>query len=226
MKIQRPAVLFFDVNETLLDLTPLRAAVEKVLHGSTELVNLWFTTMLQYALVETVSGNFEDFGKIGAVCLQMVAKNNSIAIERREAIDALSTIKQLKPHTEVPAALKELDKTDYRLVALSNSGAATLQSQLEYAGLSQYFDDIISVEEVKLYKPHTQVYTFAAEKMAVKPGQCMLIAAHAWDIAGAARAGWQTAFVARPGQSLYALARKPEIVKDDLEGLAVLLLNA
>jgi len=60
------------------------------------------------------------------------------------------------------------------------------------------------------------VYKWAARKMNVKNVDCMLVAAHGWDVGGAKWAGWQTAFVSRPGQQLFPLAIRPDIVKDDL----------
>src|SRR3990167_4961516 len=83
--ITKPKVIFFDVNETLLDLEPLKASVVKKFGGRKELGTLWFTTMLQYSLVTTVADKYFDFGKIGAATLMMVAKNNGISIDEDEA---------------------------------------------------------------------------------------------------------------------------------------------
>ena len=71
----RPEVIFFDVNETLLDLTPLKESVGETLGGRPELAPLWFTTLLQYSLVSTVAGRYNNFDEIGAACLRMVAKS-------------------------------------------------------------------------------------------------------------------------------------------------------
>lgn len=74
----RPKVLFFDVNETLLDLTAMKESVDKVLGNRPDLLPLWFTTMLQYSLVTTVGRQYNDFGIIGSAALQMVAANHNI----------------------------------------------------------------------------------------------------------------------------------------------------
>lgn len=70
----RPKVNFFDVNETLLDLKPLKVSVGKALGGRVELVPLWFTTLPQYWLVSTTADRYCDLGEIGVACLRMVAK--------------------------------------------------------------------------------------------------------------------------------------------------------
>lgn len=75
LKSIRPKVLFFDVNETLLDLSAVKKEVGNALGGREDLLPLWFTTMLQYSLVVSASGTYEPFGHIGAAALQMVAAN-------------------------------------------------------------------------------------------------------------------------------------------------------
>jgi len=77
---RRPKVLFLDVNETLLDLGPLKKSVGAVLGGKKELLSLWFTTMLQYSLVNTVADRYEHFTVIGSAALQMGASNHGITI--------------------------------------------------------------------------------------------------------------------------------------------------
>jgi 2-haloacid dehalogenase len=73
--MERPKVILFDVNETLLDLRPLKESIGKALGGRPDLAPIWFTTMLQYSMVTTLADRYSDFAEIGAACLQMVARN-------------------------------------------------------------------------------------------------------------------------------------------------------
>lgn len=82
------------------------------------------------------------------------------------------------------------------------------------------FDERLSVEDIGLYKPHEHAYRWAARRIGVPASECMLIAAHGWDIAGALWAGWRGAFLARLGAQLYPLAESPEIVVPSLTGAA------
>ena len=218
---QRPRVLFFDVNETLLDLTTMKASVGNILNGRSELLPLWFTTMLQYSLVSTVAGQYNDFGIIGSAALQMVAANNGITITEKEAQDAiLGPIRSLPAHPEVKAALQQLKDAGYKLVSFTNGSNKGVQTQFENAGLLDYFDERLSIEDIGKFKPHTDSYDWAAGKMGVKPSECLMVAAHGWDIAGALWAGWRGAFVARPGAQRYPLAPPPEIHEIDLKLIA------
>lgn len=221
----RPEILFFDVNETLLDLTPMKKSIGKALNEKEALLPLWFTTMLQYSLVETVGNQYKDFGEIGAAALLMVAANNEIKLSQEEAIEAISPITSLPPHPEVIEALSRLREDGYRLVSLTNSSNAAVEKQLNYAGLLDFFEERLSIEDIGKYKPHTDVYRWAARKLVVLPEKAMLVAAHGWDVAGALWAGWRAAFVSRPGQQQYPLAPHPEIVAPNLKAVSEKLIE-
>lgn len=223
---QKPEVLFFDVNETMLDLSPLKRSVTKVLGGDEGMVSLWFTTMLHYSLVTTVNEHFADFGTIGVATLQMVAGKQGQKLSEKDAQDALKSMRWLPPHADVKEALNLLKEGGYRLFALSNSAREALDDQLTHAGLKPFFEQLLSVEEVALYKPHPKVYRWAAKQAGVHPEDAMLIAAHGWDVAGAGWAGMHTAFLARPGQQLYPLADAPDLQAGSLTEIAQALLKA
>jgi 2-haloacid dehalogenase len=222
----RPKVLFFDVNETLLDLTPMEKTIGKALGGNAELLALWFTTMLQYSLVTSASGHYKPFGHIGAATLQMAAANNNIKISEENAREIVTCAMQnLPPHPEVKKALSKLKKAGYKLVAFTNSSNEGLQNQFKSAELTSYFDARLSVEDSGKFKPFTDTYTWGAHQMDVNLDECMLIAAHGWDVAGALWAGWRAAFVSRPKKQLFPLAPEPEIEEHNLMRVANVLVT-
>lgn len=94
------------------------------------------------------------------------------------------------------------------------------------SGLKKYFDKLLSVEDVGLYKPHSRVYSWATRKMGVEAGESKVVAAHGWDMAGAICAAWQTAFISRPGKQLYPLADKPDLIAPTFTLIAEKLLAA
>ena len=202
----RPKIIFFDVNETLLDLESMRASVGEALDGRQELLPLWFSTMLHYSLVDSATERYHNFGDIGVAALMMVAETNGVELTEREARESIVTpLRSLPPHPDVRAGLEALKKEGYTLVSLTNSSNSGVQTQFENADLTQFFDRRLSIEDIKLYKPHVETYRWAAEQMGVRPEEAMMVAAHGWDIAGAKAAGMQAVFVARPGKAQYAL---------------------
>jgi len=214
-----PRVLLLDVNETLLDIEPLQKAVAGVLLGD-DAAKLWFTTMLQYSLVMTVSDHYASFGDIGAAVLQMLARNRDIVLKVEDAKQVLSVIRRLPPHPDVRPALDRLKTRGIRLATLTNSAQEVGEAQMRHAGLDGFFERMLSVEQPRQFKPHRAVYEWAASKMGVTSGECMLVAAHGWDVAGAQWAGLRTAFIARQGQQMFPLAEAPEIDTADLLGFA------
>lgn len=214
-----PKVLLFDVNQTLLDLTEVEAGVERVL-GEPGAAQLWFATMLQYALVLTVSGQYRPFPEIGAAALQMLAGNRNISLSETDARATLAPMTRAPAHADVPAALARLREAGFRLAALTNSSCAGVKAQLENAGIAGLFERQLSVETPGKFKPHRDVYLWAAAQMQVPPSDCMLVAAHAWDVAGAAWAGMRTAYLARTGPQAFPLAPAPDTAAADLEDFA------
>lgn len=216
----RPKILFLDVNETLLDLTPLKKSVGAALNGKEELLPLWFTSMLQYSLVNTVADRYEHFTKIGAATLQMVAKNQGIDLTMQQADEAIAPIRSLPPHPDVRPAMEALKDAGFKIVTLTNSSSSGVEQQMKNSDLQPFLSDRLSVESVGYFKPHPHVYRWAARKMQTDISDCMLVAAHGWDIAGALWAGMRGAFLSRPGKQLYPLAPVPEIVEDDFQKAA------
>ncbi len=216
MKItMKPKLLIFDVNETLLDMSPLKKSINKALKNDMAF-ELWFPSLLQYSLVETTIGSYHDFSKIAAATFSMTALKFELEFTEEEIKEILSPISKLKPHSEVVEALSLLQENKMKMIALTNGKPEVAQAQLKYAGIDHFFDEVISVEVVKKYKPHPDTYLHVLNKYSVEANKAMMIAAHGWDIAGAKMAGLQAAFINRPGKSHYPLAIEPEIAGSSL----------
>jgi 2-haloacid dehalogenase len=129
-------------------------------------------------------------------------------------------MRRLAAHPEVPAALERLRAGGLRLAALTNSTEEVARAQLEHAGIIGVFEQVLSADMVRRLKPAPEPYRLAAERLGVPVGEVRLIAAHAWDVAGAAAAGCATAFVARPGKVLDPLVEAPDVVGADLDEVA------
>ncbi len=107
-----------------------------------------------------------------------------------------------------------------RLVTLTNNPPTTVERQLAHAGLAPFFERAFSVEGVKRFKPAPEAYRSVADALRVPTSELRLVAAHAWDVLGALRAGCAAAFVARPGKVLFPLGPMPDIVGPDLRTVA------
>ena len=213
------SILVFDVNETLLDLRALDPAFEKVL-GSPGFRRDWFTQLLRSSMVATLTGSYQDFGVLGRGALRMVAARGGVELDPSGEDEILESMGRLPPHEEVPAALVRLHEAGWRLAALTNSPPAVATAQIGNAGLSDLFEGVLSVDAVRRFKPHPEVYRHAARNLGVDISRMCLVAAHDWDTTGALRAGARAAFIAPPGMVLDPLAPTPDLVGTDLGDLA------
>lgn len=203
-------VILFDVNETLLDMSKLKKALIKAFSNNAAF-HQWFGLLLQYSLVDTVTNTYHDFRTIGDAALDMTAAMlQERALKQAEKHKLLDLMTELPAHKDVPEGLKMLMDAGYSLVAFTNSTRSVLDQQLRYADIIHYFEQGLSVDEQRLYKPYVGTYQAAARQAgAPDPTTATLIAAHGWDITGAQRAGLKTGFIARKGQTLYPLASPP-----------------
>ncbi|MCP1204422.1 haloacid dehalogenase type II [Pantoea sp. B550] len=214
--------LFFDVNETLLSTTELNHAVAQRLGNRPERAEAWFTSLLHHSLVESVTGNWHSFGDIAEAVLKMTAARYGVTLPA-DATPLADIIAAMPAHPDVAAGLTALKQQSFTLVALTNSSTALAEKQLSSAGLGPLFTRILSVEEVLIYKPDLRVYQWAMEEMGKPVSECMMVAAHGWDVGGAKRAGMKTAFVRRHGQVPYPLAPAPDLIVSDIQALAAQL---
>ena len=214
----------FDVNQTMLNLDAIRPQFARVF-GDAKAFDEWFALLLQYSLVVTVTDAYSDFGTVGGAVLEMLASTKKIPLSPDDKTRILQTVLTLPPHPDMAENLKRLRAGGYRMATLTNSSPTAVKAQLQNSGLAQYFDDSISVDSIIGFKPDLEVYRSAAAHLGAMPTDLMLIAAHAWDVFGGKKAGWQAAFVARNGIPLFPLGPMPEIVGPDMKAVADALLR-
>jgi 2-haloacid dehalogenase len=212
------AVIAFDVNETLLDLRALDDAFEDLL-GSPAMRGQWFAQMLQLSFVGGLTGRYVDFSTAQHAALHMVAERAGRPVTTEQVSQIVQRMSSLPPHPEVPAALEALRASPLKVIALTNSVQEVAEAQVRNAGIAEYFDKVMSADNVRRLKPAPEPYQAAAEAFDVEPGEVRLVAAHSWDVTGALAAGCKAAFVARPGMVLSPIGPQPDIVEPDIAGV-------
>ena len=218
-------IIVFDVNETLLDLKALDPHFERVF-GNAAVRTSWFATVLRNSLVSTVTGLYDDFGKIAGASLEMMAEQYDVDLSEENRNTIMGTIRSLPTHPDVVPGLEKLKAAGFRLFTLTNSSPLVVEAQLKNSNLSDYFEASFSVDAVKTFKPAAEVYQMAARELGIPAGQIRLVAAHDWDVVGALNAGCAAAFIARPGKVLNPLLPKPDIVGKDLIEVAEKIIQA
>ncbi len=207
----RPAVIVFDVNETLSDMSPLAGRFTKV-GAPAHLAQLWFTSLLRDGFARTASGESESFSTLAEGALRVVLSQVLLDRPEDEAVrHVLAGIPLLQLHPDVPAGIERLRESGFRLVTLSNGASSVAEGLLAGAGLLEHFEAVLTVEDAGVWKPAAGSYAYAAETCGVAVGELMLVASHPWDTDGAQRAGARAAWVNRTGARWPSYFRPPDL---------------
>jgi 2-haloacid dehalogenase len=222
--VTRKRVLLFDVNETLLDLSALDTHFARIF-GDARARREWFGLMLQSAFLFTVTGPYRPFGAHFREALRQIAQRHGKQLSKDDEQAILGGVRTLPAHPDVKPALARLREAGFRVAAFTNSTREVEDAQLAGAGVADLFDAALTADDAQRLKPAKEAYESAAQKMGVAIGDVRLIAAHAWEVAGALRAGAAAAFVARPGSVWNELVDRPDVWGSDLEQIATQIIE-
>jgi 2-haloacid dehalogenase len=217
----------FDVNETLIDIdsmTPLFARI----FGDPRALREWFAQLVMYSMTATLAGRYTDFFTLGQAVLTMLADVHHVNITDDDLDSVKHGMLTMPAHPDVEDGLTALRDNGFRLVTLTNSPPnPDGPTPLEHAGLAHFFEQRLSVETCRAFKPAPTVYRHVSEKLGVEPAECMMVAAHVWDTIGAQSAGFSGALITRPGNAPLPTPYlpQPDVIAADLRELAANLTN-
>ncbi|PML01488.1 haloacid dehalogenase, type II [Vibrio breoganii] len=216
--------VLFDINETVLSLAPLKPKFAAYF-GSADYADTWFSMLLHSSTVAIATRVKSDFATLAKIALQTLASKKQILLSEAQQTEILSTFADLPAHADIKPALIWLRDNGYRTVALSNSSSKLITTQIENSGLTELFDQVISVEETESFKPCADVYHYAASKVDRSVEDLRLVATHDWDTHGAMTAGMRAAYINRSGALYHPLYKKAEVVADNMQQLVEQIVN-
>lgn len=212
----------FDAYGTLFDVHSVIAACDQNFptQGS-RLSGLWRAKQLEYTWLRSLMGRYEDFWKVTESALLFACKNLGLSSPPATRAQLMDGYLNLKLFPEVPQALSSL--SDYTLAILSNGSPRMLQAAVKSAGLEGVFARVMSVDEVKIYKPNPRVYRLAPRKLNVARTAIAFVSSNSWDIAGAKAFGFWTCWVNRSGTPVDELGLPPDATAKTLTDLPDLI---
>jgi 2-haloacid dehalogenase len=217
---RRPAVVAFDVIETLASLEPLRARLTDI-GQPPALLEAWYTRTLRDGMALSATGDFVPFTDVAESALRGLT-HYTVSDEQVAAV--MAGWDELPAFPDALPALRHLAEAGLRVACLTNGSASFTSSFVDRAELASLVDRVISVEEVYRWKPAGVVYRYAAEVLNVPSDRLALVAAHDWDCHGAKRAGLTTGWVSRKSGGFGAPFAAPDVVGEDLTEVAAKLL--
>jgi 2-haloacid dehalogenase len=190
--------LAFDAYGTLFDVFSVTALCETLFPGKgNQLAQIWRAKQLQYSLMRSLMGRHRDFWGLTEDGLVWASKNLQLDLTADKKKQLMDAYLSLSAFADVKPGLEALKAQGVKLAILSNGEPKMLEAAAKSAGIRDLLDDVISVEEVKIFKVSPRVYWLATERMKVSNSELGFISANSWDINGAASAGLNAFWIQR-----------------------------
>lgn len=184
----------FDVMGTLFDLSPVRTRLKKA--GAPDgALEAWFGRLLHSAASLTLVGEFRPFHELAESTLASVLEQ--LGADVGKAGDVLEGLGELDAYSDAADAFEQLRAGGVRIATLTNGGQEHTRKLLARAGLEDFVEAVVTVDEVRAFKPHAAPYQHAAARLGLPVDQITLVAAHGWDVVGARAAGMRAVWVER-----------------------------
>ena len=215
----KPQVIVLDVNETLFALDALDPVFEQLGLGGQR--DLWFVRTLRSGFALTCMGTYRAFPDVARQALKSLDPDR-IGESEQDAL--MSAFANLDPHPDVAPALRALRDAGSRMVTLSVGNASNVKRLFDRAGMADLVDVHLSCESVQRWKPAREPYLHACEVLDVHPSDAWMVAAHSWDMGGAAAVGMRTAWISRLEGEFDSSFGSPDVSCADLEDVVQHLL--
>ena len=209
----------FDAYGTLFDVNSAAEKCKDKIGAKWEIfANFWRTTQLEYTWLRSLMKRHKNFWDITEDSLDKSMK--VFNINKNMKNELLSLYKILSPYPEVKGVLEDLKKKNFKLAILSNGTPDLLYELVENNKLNNLFDDLFSIEEVKIYKPDPRVYEIPIKKYKIKSDEITFLSANTWDVSGGGNFGYNSIWVNRYDSVFDILDFQP---KNEINNLTHLL---
>ena len=168
------------------------------------LATLWRAKQLQYTLLRSMMNRYEDFSQVTKDGLVYAAHALQLELDAHTRARLMDAYMTLTAFPDVQPGLRQLKEMGLRLAVLSNGEPRMLTSAVRCAGIADLLDAVISVDEVKVFKPSPRVYELAAAHLNTPKNTIGFVSSNSWDINGAGSVGLTTFWIQR------AAAEPPE----------------
>jgi 2-haloacid dehalogenase len=157
-------------------------------------------------------GKYDDFWELTTRALDSTLEEHAVSSDEKIRKRLLSLYRELSAYGEVPKVLANLKAAGHKLAVLSNASPHMLTTAIEAAGISEWFDELLSVDVLKCYKPTPIIYQLVTERFNCKPSDVTFFSSNNWDVSGAGAFGFKTIWVNRAGVVWDNLPGKPDLI--------------
>ena len=211
--------IVFDAYGTLFDVnSAAKKCKDKIGTKWENFANYWRTTQLEYTWLRSLMKKHKNFWQITEDSLDKSME--TFQIDKSLRNELLNLYRELSPYPEVKNVLEKLKNKSLKIAILSNGTPDLLNHLVKSSKLENLFNDIFSVESVKIYKPDPKVYDIPINKYKVSKEEITFLSANTWDVSGAGNYGYNSIWVNRNNSVFDKLDYKP---KNEVKNLKQLL---
>ena len=211
----------FDVNSAARELAE-REGFEHLSEHWIKIATTWRLKQLQYSWLRAITDDHTDFWTVTKEALDFALEEvNLSSVRTREAL--LELYWTLSAYPEVLGVLKSLKAAGFYTSILSNGSLAMIEGAVKSAGIGEYLDAILSVDDVGVFKPNSKVYQMVPDRFACAADEVLLVSSNGWDVAGASGFGFKTLWVNRASEPVDRLPHRPWKIASDLTAVPEVL---
>jgi len=196
--------LAFDVYGTLIDTDGLVSKLQETIgEKAGEFSRIWRQKQLEYSFRRGLMQNYETFAVCTRNALDYTCDFCKISLTVKQKDELLELYRTLPVFSDVEESLKCLRSAGFRLFAFSNGSAEAVEILLAAAGIRELFLDVVSVDDLRSFKPNPAVYSHFLRKSGSTGGSAWLISGNPFDVIGAVSAGMHAAWVKRSPEAIF-----------------------
>ena len=219
--------LAFDVYGTLIDTAGVTKALEDHAGDKARIFSdLWREKQLEYSFRRGLMRNYQSFAVCTGNALDYACKSLNIEISKKDKEGLMAQYRILPSFPDVKDGLKDLGSAGFRMFAFSNGLAEDVAGLLRNAEIDSYFDDVVSVDEIKSFKPDPAVYCHFLRRSKSGGSEAWLISGNPFDVLGAISAGMRGAWVRRNDNMVFdPWGIEPDVTVTGIAGLKEAITN-
>ena len=208
----------FDAYGTLFDVHSVIEKCNEIFPDKGEEISqVWRQKQLEYSFLRQLMGTYTTFYSITRDALHYACVQVGVDLSDDKEKELLDAYLELTHYEEVESVLGKLKP--YQTAIFSNGSLDMLSPLVEQSTFGHLLDEVLTVDEVKQFKPTPMAYQLVLKKLGVKREEVLFMSSNPWDIAGATNFGFNTAWINRQDKVMDELGVKPDFVYKDLTGI-------
>ncbi|MCM3732577.1 haloacid dehalogenase type II [Fictibacillus nanhaiensis] len=209
----------YDAYGTLFDVHSVSEKAESIFKGYGKTISeQWRKKQVEYFMLHQLTKKYKPFFEITRNALLYTLKNLSLQRKENEIDTLMQSYLELEVYDEVRDTLEILQKQNKKQIIFSNGNYEMLNPLVEKRELNHLLY-VLSVDDIKQYKPAPDAYKYAQETLDVERYEILFMSSNFWDITGAASFGFKTAWINRGEMEVDELGIKPDFIFKDLHAI-------